>query len=178
MHKPLLSPDDGLTEAQQSELIALANSLMRLSPHHNKSYWRGGPRDYCFILIILIVLPFVAFAVAGLMIILSPVAVFAFLLNIFLAAERSDSGAWIASAPGSRSMKVLKFLFSKKAFENVFAQSIVDMRDEHAEALVDEQVWKARWIVVRGHVGLWLAVVTYLASTVVKKVVDVWKLIP
>lgn len=84
----------------------------------------------------------------------------------------------LVAAPGNRAGSILKFVFSKKAFETVFAQAIVDMRDEHAEALSEGLMHKARWILVRDHLGLGLTVAAYLAATVGKKVMGVWNMIP
>lgn len=80
--------------------------------------------------------------------------------------------------PGSRIRATLQFVFTKKAFETVFAQAIVDMRDEHAEALSEGRMHKARWIVARDHFGLGLTVAAYLAATVGKKIMGVWSMIP
>ena len=81
-------------------------------------------------------------------------------------------------APGALAKSTLSFLFSKKAFENIFSQAIVDMREEHADALAEGCIWKARWIVVRDHLHLGLTVAAYLSATVIKKVVSIWRIIP
>ncbi|MEL7690484.1 hypothetical protein [Citromicrobium bathyomarinum] len=78
--------------------------------------------------------------------------------------------------PGSISESILRFVFPKKAFREVFAQAIADMRDEYIDALALHRKWHARWINVRGHLGLALTVAAYLATTVGKKVVQIWKL--
>jgi hypothetical protein len=83
----------------------------------------------------------------------------------------------VVTPPGNLSVRALRFLFSKKAFEAVFAQAIADMREEYFEALDQGQRNKARWIVVRDHIGLALTVGLYVATTVGKKVGGIWKLI-
>lgn len=83
----------------------------------------------------------------------------------------------VVTPPGSLSVRALRFLFSKKAFEAVFAQVIADMREEFFEALDLGHRKKARWIVVRDHIGLALTVGLYLAATIGKKVRGIWTLI-
>lgn len=80
--------------------------------------------------------------------------------------------------PGSSVRSVLEFIFSKKAFDGVFAQVIVDMREEHAEALAVGELRKARWIVVRGHLGIGLTVMSYLGATLGKRLAGIWQMIP
>ncbi|AUC53951.1 hypothetical protein CDO87_12500 [Sagittula sp. P11] len=80
--------------------------------------------------------------------------------------------------PGTFARSLLSFVFSKKAFETVFAQAIVDMRDEHTEALARSQTWKAKWIVIRDHMNLSLTVAFYVATSLGKKVIGIWKMIP
>lgn len=84
----------------------------------------------------------------------------------------------LVAPPGSMMRSTLAFIFSNKAFDNVFAQAIIDMREEHAGALSEGHIWKARWIVLRDHFGLCLTIGTYLSTSVVKKATAVWKLIP
>jgi hypothetical protein len=72
----------------------------------------------------------------------------------------------------------MRFVFSKKAFETVFAQAVQDMRDEHAEALSRNENEKALWIVFRDHVGISLAAIAYLGVTIGKRVSGIWKLLP
>ena len=84
----------------------------------------------------------------------------------------------IVSPPGSLARRILAFVFPKKTFELIFAQAIADMREEHATALADEDDYKAKWIVVRDHIGLGMTVVAFLAAGVGKKVAGIWKMIP
>lgn len=80
--------------------------------------------------------------------------------------------------PGYAVLHLLKFIFSKRAFDTVFSQVIIDMREEYFEALEAGKIGKARWIVLRDHLGILLTVVTYLAARVGKKVLGIWKMIP
>ena len=84
----------------------------------------------------------------------------------------------VIRAPGTLARTVLSFVFSKRAFETVFGQAIVDMQEEYVEALANGKKWKARWVVVRDHIGLLLTVGTYIGTTVVKRAVGIWKMIP
>lgn len=93
--------------------------------------------------------------------------------------DRSDKPRGsVHMPPGAFARRLLHFLFSKKAFEAIFAQAIIDMREEHAEALAGSELWKAKWIVFRDHINLCLTVAFYLASSMGKKVVGLWKIIP
>lgn len=86
-------------------------------------------------------------------------------------------GSRVITPPGNLSVRALRFLFSKKAFEAVFAQAVADMREEYFEALNLGHSKKARWIVVRDHIGLALTVGLYVATTMGKKVRGIWTLI-
>lgn len=83
----------------------------------------------------------------------------------------------VVRPPGHFARTVLAFVFSKKAFESVFSQAIIDMREEHAEALAEGDHWKARWIVARDHSGLVLTILTYICASTGKKIVAIWKMI-
>jgi hypothetical protein len=84
----------------------------------------------------------------------------------------------IYSPPGALARSITSFLFPKKAFDEIFAQAINDMREEHAESLASGSLWKARWIVIRDHFGLCLTVGAYLSATVIKKAAGIFKIIP
>ena len=81
-------------------------------------------------------------------------------------------------APGTRASRILSFIFSRKAFNEVFAQAIADMREEYADALSSNKVQQSRWIVFRDHLGLALVVAAYVGATVGKRILGIWKLIP
>ena len=98
-------------------------------------------------------------------------------VKFFVRKSKSDRVKFFV-APGALAKSLLSFLFSKKAFESVFAQAIIDMREEHADALASGHLWKARWIVLRDHLNLGLTVAAYFTVTVMKKVTGIWKIIP
>lgn len=83
----------------------------------------------------------------------------------------------IVLAPGSHAVVILRLLFSKKAMDKVFMQVVADMRAEHAEALHAGQLRLAKWISIRGHVGLFFAALAYIGASFGKKVLMIWKLI-
>lgn len=83
----------------------------------------------------------------------------------------------IKPAPGTLAVRILRFAFSKKAFDNVMSQPIADMREEYFEALAQGATIRARWIKVRDHLALILTVVAYLFASVGKKVQGIWSAI-
>jgi hypothetical protein len=76
---------------------------------------------------------------------------------------RSRDG-YIVRPPASLIGGVLRFLYSKKAYERVFQPAIVDIREEHAEALFLGDKWRARWICCRGHLCLAVTVVAHAVA--------------
>lgn len=90
---------------------------------------------------------------------------------------RRGSRTLIVRAPGTASVSILRFLFSKKSFDAVFAQVIADMREEHAEALFAGERLKARWVIIRGHVALGLTVAAYVTVNIGKKIKGIWQII-
>jgi uncharacterized protein (UPF0218 family) len=92
--------------------------------------------------------------------------------------RKNSNQITLINPPGYVAKDILTILFSKKTFSNVFAQVIIDMREEYAEALADKKYRKARWIVIRDHIGLGVTVAAYIGSTVVKRAVGIWKMIP
>jgi len=79
--------------------------------------------------------------------------------------------------PGVAVAGFLRFVFSKRAFDSVFAQGIVDMRIEYVDAIASGYMWKARWVVFRDHLGLALTTGAYLGTVIVKKVTGIWRMI-
>lgn len=63
----------------------------------------------------------------------------------------------IRPPPGHLLLVITEFLFSTKTNEQVFKAAVSDMRVEHADALAAGRVRKARWIHVRGVVGVLMA---------------------
>lgn len=95
-----------------------------------------------------------------------------------LLASVGKSGTSIRLPPGHRCVSVLKFLYSKKTFERVFEQILVDMREEHLEALSKEHAWHARWIHTRGLLSLLTTMIFHAFTTSGRTVAKIWKLTP
>ena len=76
--------------------------------------------------------------------------------------------------PGQRALSQAEFLYSKKTYQEVFVQLIIDVREEHAEALVQGRQWRARWIRTRGLGAYGCAVFHHGGGTVLKLALQVW----
>jgi hypothetical protein len=64
--------------------------------------------------------------------------------------------------PGKVLAASARWLLSKKSFEQNVQPVIADMQLEHAEAIASGEIWRSRWIVLRGHMnvfpGWWYSV--------------------
>lgn len=56
----------------------------------------------------------------------------------------------VSFPPGYALLYVSEFTFSKKTLQLVVVPVISDMREEYFEALLQNRIWKARWVRVRG----------------------------
>ncbi len=83
----------------------------------------------------------------------------------------------VFSPPGKNIGRVLRILFSKKTFDNIFAQAISDMREEYYEALANGEKWKARIGHIRDNLWIILSVLAYLAVSVGKRAIGIWNII-
>jgi hypothetical protein len=81
----------------------------------------------------------------------------------------------IERPPGHNIARFAEFVFSKKANEEIFRQMIADMRIEHCEALKEGRAWKAWFGKLRDQICILEAVITYLLSGTVKRIVKVIK---
>ena len=77
--------------------------------------------------------------------------------------------------PGYRVGLLLRFIYPKKTFDAIFLQLLNDLNLEYIEALYQNHVWHARWIVVRGHLSLIVASVQHLVSIVGTKIFGLFK---
>lgn len=64
-------------------------------------------------------------------------------------ARTSSQRNLISTAPGSKLLSIVEFLFSPQTVECTFKPIIADWRMEYFDALKLEKRWKARWISVR-----------------------------
>ena len=77
---------------------------------------------------------------------------------------------------GSSLRGVAEFVFSKKAFEQVYDPLISDLRFEYCEALAENRRGKARWVRGRGYVSFLAAVLVHVAGSGGHSVVRVWRI--
>ena len=81
----------------------------------------------------------------------------------------------ISQPPGSFVLMVSEFLCSKKVYERVFFQSIVNMREEYFDALSEGRKEKAYWVTIRGYISLILTVIRHIAVSVFSGPVEILK---
>jgi len=92
--------------------------------------------------------------------------------------ELREGSIKFQAAPGTSANRILEFLFSKNAMDEVFSQVIGDMRDDIFDALQNGEMIKAKWINVRDHIWLTVTVAAYVCVTIGKKLNTIWKVIP
>jgi hypothetical protein len=84
----------------------------------------------------------------------------------------------IISAPGSLVLKVAELLCSRKDYERVFLQTVLDMREEYNEALFQGRKRKAQWVLIRSYLYLaWsvtLQIIEFLLSGPAKIIKTLW----
>lgn len=78
--------------------------------------------------------------------------------------------------PASLMNSIARFLYSKKTYERIFMQVVIDLREEHAEALQAKRPWHARWIAARGNLIMAGTMATHAFTSCGKAVVRIWKL--
>lgn len=64
----------------------------------------------------------------------------------------SDHHRRIVLPPGNRLAEIAEFLLTREAYHRYVAPTIADMQKEYIECLAKGDVWRARWIAVRGHI--------------------------
>ncbi|PBC22144.1 MULTISPECIES: hypothetical protein [unclassified Mesorhizobium] len=87
----------------------------------------------------------------------------------------ASKGSFIAHAPGGRLIAVLRFLFTKRAFDNIFSQVVMDGREEYWEALTRGDRWLARWRRVQLYLSLAIAAGTWIGVSTLKRAIKMWK---
>jgi hypothetical protein len=81
----------------------------------------------------------------------------------------------IKTAPGHRILSVVSWLYARQTVARVFAPTIYDMQHEHIEALAEGQVWKARWVVLRGDWSVLSAMIAQAPLSLLKRLFELWK---
>jgi hypothetical protein len=77
----------------------------------------------------------------------------------------------ITSPPGSLVLKVTDFLCTKKVYERVFLQAVLDMREEYNEALFSGRKEKARWVLIRSYLSLAWTVALQVFTGILDKII-------
>ncbi|HKO94602.1 MAG TPA: hypothetical protein VJU61_25785 [Polyangiaceae bacterium] len=71
----------------------------------------------------------------------------------------------------------MDFTFSRRTCQRFFHPIVAEMRDEINADLQEGRLWRARWVSVRGHGELALAVIAYCTCFFVKRLSTIWKVI-
>jgi hypothetical protein len=88
---------------------------------------------------------------------------------------RPISGKSIGYPPGFKLLAFAEFLLSKKNFNDICVPTIADMREEYNEALLQNRIWKARWVRIRGTYSFFAAIGLDRAFTFVSFFIKAWK---
>ena len=89
--------------------------------------------------------------------------------------DRITKSSNLTVAPGSLVLKVAEFLCTKKVYERVFLQAVLDMREEYNEALSSGRKRKARWVLIRDYIALaWTVTLQVFVSVPVKIIKTLW----
>lgn len=80
----------------------------------------------------------------------------------------------ISSAPGTTLSSIADFFSSKKTRKFILAPIIADMQEEYFDSLMEDRIWKARWVRIRGCWAFWQS---WGIAGFLKTVADVWKLL-
>ncbi len=78
--------------------------------------------------------------------------------------------------PASAINSVARFIYSKRTYERIFMQLVLDLREEHAEALQAKHRTLARWIAMRGNVIMVMTMATHAFTSCGRAAVKIWKL--
>lgn len=78
--------------------------------------------------------------------------------------------------PASAMNSVARFIYSKRTYERIFMQLVLDLREEHAEALLANRPKLARWIAIRGNAIMAMTMATHAFTSCGKAVVKIWRL--
>jgi hypothetical protein len=82
----------------------------------------------------------------------------------------------VRRAPASGALNIIRFIVSTKTFENVFAQAVLDMREEYFDALAKGKVWQARLRHVQLYLTLLMITIALAGAKFGKLFVRLWKI--
>ncbi len=91
---------------------------------------------------------------------------------------REPKNLKIHRPPGFKLLYLAEFLFSRKSFTEVLEPTLRDLQEEHNEALANGRIGKARWVKHRGYFSFWSAVVALAPVSLVKRLTEIWKVLP
>lgn len=89
--------------------------------------------------------------------------------------SRWSLGGKIVAPPGRLLRRFAEFVFTKKTMREVFEPTLVDFEMEYLEALQDGNVWKIRWVRIRGYWSFWSAVVAQAPLSLLKRLFELWR---
>ncbi|HEV7689770.1 MAG TPA: GcrA family cell cycle regulator [Hyphomonadaceae bacterium] len=78
--------------------------------------------------------------------------------------------------PGGFLLSLSRFIYPKRMFERIFEPTISDMREEFYQALSEGKVWKAKYIVVRGHVAVFNAAGLQVPVSLLRLIGAIWRI--
>lgn len=96
---------------------------------------------------------------------------------------RLFSGGWrvaksrIKRAPAARAEQALRFIFPRKQFDEIFGQTIEDMRIEHFDALESGQLWLARWRLLQLYISFAAILVMLVPVGSGKMFLRLWRMV-
>jgi len=84
----------------------------------------------------------------------------------------------LGGSPASSLVACLRFLFSKRAFDRIFSQVINDGREEYFDALSERRHMLARYRLGQLYVSVVVAACAWIGVSTLKKVVQMWRIVP
>ena len=99
------------------------------------------------------------------------------LFTIYMSLDERRNEVRVERAPGSTILNLLAKLLPKKFHKAVIEPTVSDMQDEYVDALAAGNKWHRRWIWWRGHFSVLLALLVGAKVGIIKKFVDVWKVL-
>ena len=102
------------------------------------------------------------------------------------ASVRTDlpSAPRVYHSPGRKLLGFARFFFSPKTADRVFEPVLVDLEVEYAAALDEDRrlarkvIRKASWVQIRGYYSFWESFCLQGPLSIVKRLFQIWKLIP
>ena len=77
--------------------------------------------------------------------------------------------------PGVQLRALAQFIFTSRIFQEVFEPICRDLYDETCAALASKNIWKFRWIRIRGVWSFWAAFFAQMPISSFKMIYRIWK---